>query len=198
MVDQTEAPPNLTPATEHAMKTAEAISRMRTARKTAEAISRMRTAMAPQKAQLERYVSLAAATLTESMIVAAFRSMSMDDAPEADVAPRDETHDSIDAGTGMLTADASAKRAELAQLEAEAKAEEPVGIDAGVDGPVGIGAGVDGPVGIGAGVDGPLPPEKLDGAFVNDGALYEGEEHPAAAAANRELARAGEPTPEAL
>ena len=165
MVDQPEGPPNLTPAMEHAMKAAKAMIRMR-------------TAMALHKAQLERYVSLAAATLTESMIVAAFLSMSMDDAPEADVGPRDETHDSIDAGTGMLTADASAKRAELARLEAEAKAEEPVGI--------------------GAGVDGPLPPEKLDGAFVNDGAFYEGEEHPAVAAANRELARAGEPTPEAL
>jgi len=191
MVDQPEGPPNLTPAMEHAMKAAKAMIRMR-------------TAMALHKAQLERYVSLAAATLTESMIVAAFLSMSMDDAPEADVGPRDETHDSIDAGTGMLTADASAKRAELARLEAEAKAEEPVGIDAGVDGPVGIDAGVDGPVGIGAGVDGPLPPEKLDGAFVDDGEpapdlrLYEGEEHPAVAAANRELARAGEPTPEAL
>jgi len=171
MVDQPEGPPNLTPAMEHAMKAAKAMIRMR-------------TAMALHKAQLERYVSLAAATLTESMIVAAFLSMSMDDAPEADVGPRDETHDSIDAGTGMLTADASAKRAELARLEAEAKAEEPVGI--------------------GAGVDGPLPPEKLDGAFVDDGEpapdlrLYEGEEHPAVAAANRELARAGEPTPEAL
>lgn len=78
---------------------------------------RIRAAMLPHKSQLERYATPAMANIIESMIVAALLAGAGEKEAAEGEAPRDETHDSIDAASGLLTPEAQARRAELAAVD---------------------------------------------------------------------------------
>jgi predicted Zn-dependent protease with MMP-like domain len=80
----------------------------------------LRAKMRPHRDRLERYATPAMATLIEDMIIAAVLEPVV--VPDAE-APRDEMHDSIDAGTGMLSGEALARRAELKAAENAQRAE---------------------------------------------------------------------------